>query len=118
MALSIFKSSTEEPWDRFCHTMGRALDAASAEFRGRHNRRLALGSPVKVGEEGGDITRVPVEVRGGAREYAIAYLHVKSLAGKSDARRMAAVAQEAVRAAEPYAAEPPAKPGRLVITYP
>lgn len=118
MAFSIFKSPNEEPWDRFSHRMRRALDAASVEFRDRHQRHLALGSPVKVAADGGDLIRVPIEVRGGPSQYAIAYLHVTRMDAKDDNRRMEAVAQEAVRAAEPYAAEPPAKPGQLMISYP
>ncbi len=118
MALSIFKSPTEEPWDRFCQQMDRALRSASADFSRRHERSLRLGSPVKVpaGEE--DAIRVPIEVRGGRREYAVAYLEAKRLDGKLDRRRLDTIAREAAQAAEPYATEPPAKPGDVLLTYP
>ena len=118
MALSIFKSPDEEPWDRFCNRMERALAAASGEFRRRHDRQIALGSPVKLAEAGEDVIRAPIEVRGGPREYSVAYLHVKNVEGRLDERRLASIAQEAVRAAEPYAEAPPEKPGQTVLTYP
>ncbi len=118
MALSIFKSRDEEPWDRFCRRMDRALQSASADFSRRHERWLRLGSPVKVAAEGGDVIRAPIEVRGGRREYAIAYLHVKQPDGRVDERRLDAIAREATQAAEPYATEPPAKPGEVVLSYP
>ena len=118
MALSIFKSPDEEPWDRFCRKMDGALQAASADFSRRHERWLRLGSPVKVSDEGGDVIRAPIEVRGGRREYAIAYLHVKEGDGKVDPRRLEAIAREAAQTAEPYATEPPAKPGEVLLTYP
>jgi len=118
MALSIFKSRDEEPWDRFCQRMDRALQAASADYRRRHQRSLMLGSPVKVAGEGGDLIRAPIEVRGGRREYAFAYLQAKLADGKLDQRRLDAIARDAARAAEPYATEPPAKPGDVLLTYP
>ena len=118
MALSIFKSRSEEPWDRFSHRMNRALETASAAFRQRHRRELRLGSPVKVSGTDADIIRAPIEVCGGTREYAIAYLEAKGLDGKLDDRRLEAIARAAAEAAEPYAERPPDKPGDVVLTYP
>lgn len=118
MALSLFKSPTEEPWDRFSNRMNRALRAAAGDFSRRHNRSIGLGSPVRVAEPDGDVIRAPIEVRGGPREYAVAYLHVKDLGGKPDPRRIDAIARAAVQAAEPYAETPPAKPGETMLTYP
>ena len=118
MALSIFKSPDEEPWDRFSHQMNRALASASGDFQRRYNRTVRLGSPVKVAEAGGDVIRVPVEVRGGAREYSVAYLHVKEIPKRLDGSRIQAIARDAVKAAEPFGETPPAKPGETVLTYP
>lgn len=117
MALSFFKSPDEEPWDRFSHRMNGALDAASAELKSRHQRRLQLGSAVKMPGEATDVIRVPIEVRGGAHEYAIAYLDVTE-ARAADQRRLEAIAADAVQAALPYAQAPPAKPGAVHFTYP
>lgn len=118
MALSIFKSPQEEPWDRFSHRMNRTLDAASVELKGRHQRRLQLGSPVKMPADPVDLIRVPIEVRGGAREYAIAYLDISELRGTPDQRRLEAIAMDAAQAALPYVQAPPEKPGDLLYTYP
>jgi hypothetical protein len=103
MALSIFKSASEAPWDRFSHRMDRALDAASVEFKSKHRRHLRLGSPVRLGGATSDIIRVPIEVHGGRHEYAIAYLEVKDLKdGSVDSRRLETIAMEAASAAQPY----------------
>ena len=119
MALSIFKSPTETPWDRFSHRMDRALDSASSAFKARHQRHLRLGSPVKMPGGDDDIIRVPIEVRGGPYEYAIAYLEAHSSdLEKSDSRRMDAIAREAAQAAEPYLDRRPEKPGEVVFRYP
>jgi hypothetical protein len=118
MALSIFKSPNEEPWDRFSHRMNRALDSASVELKNRHQRRLQLGSPVKMPGEAADVIRVPIEMRGGTREYAVAYLDINDLRGNPDQRRLETIAREAVQAALPYAHTPPEKPGDVLLTYP
>jgi hypothetical protein len=118
MALSIFKSPQEEPWDRFSHRMNRSLDAASVELKGRHKRRLQLGSPVKMPSDPVDLIRVPIEVRGGPREYAIAYLEIGDLRSNPDQRRLEAIAIDAARTALPYVQTPPEKPGAVLYTYP
>ena len=118
MALSLFKSPQEEPWERFSRAMDRALKSASADFSRRFNRTVRLGSPVKLAEAGADVIRVPVEVRGGPRQYAVAHIHIKDIDKKPDGGRIQALAREAVRAAEPYGEAPPAKPGETVLTYP
>lgn len=118
MALSLFKSANETPWDRFSHAMDHALTGASGEFRRQHHRRLALGSPVRIAEAGGDVVRLPIEVRGGVREYAIAYLHVVDVREKPNSARLQEIARDAVQAAEPFAESPPAKPGETVLRYP
>ena len=119
MALTIFKSKQEEPWDRFSHRMDRALDSASSAFKRRQNRYLRLGSPVKLPGGDSDIIRVPIEVRGGLHEYAIAYLEAPDgQLGKADARRMDVIAREAAQAAEPYLDRRPDKPGEVVFRYP
>ena len=119
MALSIFKSKQEEPWDRFHQRMGRALESASGGFRRQRGRYLYLGSPVKLGTAEGDIIRAPIEVRGGTDEYAIAYVHARAAElGKADARRMETIAREAAQAAEPHLEQRPEKPGEVVFSYP
>lgn len=118
MAPSFLKSKSETPWDRFSHAMNRALQSAGAEFARRHERGLALGSPVKIAEAGGDTIRVPIEVKGGPREYAVAYLHVRDAASAPDAAKLRTLAQEAARIAEPFGATPPEKPGQAVLSYP
>ncbi len=118
MAFSFLKSPSEEPWDRFSHAVGRALADASGEFSRQYNRRIALGSPVKISEAHDDVIRVPIEVRGGAPEYAIAYLHAKDIGGRLNHERIRRIAGEAVSTAEPYATTPPREPGETVITYP
>jgi hypothetical protein len=119
MALAFFKSPQEEPWDRFSHRMDRALDAASSTFKARHNRHLRLGSPVKLPGGESDVIRVPIEVRGGPYEYAIAYLETRGgELGKADGRRMDAIAREAAQAAAPYLDARPEKPGEVVFRYP
>jgi hypothetical protein len=119
MALAFFKSRQEEPWDRFSHRMDRALDSASSAFKTRHNRHLRLGSPVKLPGGDADIIRVPIEVRGGLHEYAIAYLETRgNELEKADTRRMDAIAREAAQAAEPYLDRRPDKPGDVVLRYP
>jgi hypothetical protein len=120
MALSFFKSATEAPWDQFSRAMGQALAAASEEFSRQHDRQIALGSPVKIAEPGADIIRVPIEVRGGTPQYAIAYLHAKDtdIRGRLDHERIRRIAGEAVAAAAPYATTPPRVPGETVLTYP
>ena len=62
MALSFFKSPNEEPWDRFSHRMNRALEAASVELKHKHQRRLQLGSPVKMPGDTADLIRVHQQV--------------------------------------------------------
>lgn len=118
VAHALFKSISETPWDVFSQAMSKALASAGADFARRHDRTLGLGSPVKLSEAGGDIIRLPIEVRGGRREYAIAYLHIKGVERKPDAARVRALAEEAVRIAEPYALTPPEKPGQVVLNYP
>jgi hypothetical protein len=117
MALSIFKSPVEEPWDRFSTKVNRALESASLELRARYQRHLRLGSPVKISEDQGDMIRVPIEVRGGTRQYAVAYLEVHNLRGQPDERRIEAIARDAALAALPYAQTPPEKPGDVVFRY-
>ena len=119
MALALFKSRQEAPWDRFSRGMDRALDSASSAFKRRHNRHLRLGSPVKLPGGDDDIIRVPIEVRGGPYEYAIAYVEARgSDLEKADTRRMDAIAREAAQAAEPYLDKRPEKPGEVVLHYP
>lgn len=120
MALLFFKSQSEAPWDRFHQEMNRFLASAAAPFAQRHDRRLRLGSPVRVAEPGGDVIRLPVEVVGGTREYSIAYLVVKAgdLNGKLNAARLRAIAEELVSAAEPYAETAPSHPGATIVRYP
>ncbi|MGE0538641.1 MAG: hypothetical protein AB7R89_00475 [Dehalococcoidia bacterium] len=118
MALSFFKSPNEEPWDQFSHRMNRALEAASVELKQKHQRRLQLGSPVKMPGDPADVVRVPIEVRGGAHQYAIAYLDIDALGGRTDQRKLEAIAMDAVQAALPYAQTPPAKPGSILFRYP
>lgn len=118
MAFAFLKSPNETPWDRFSHRMSDALTAASVELRTKHKRRLALGSPVKLGTDQGDLVRVPIIVSGGAREYAIAYLTVANLSERPDHRRLERIAMEAVVAALPYVNSAPAKPGDVLYTYP
>lgn len=118
MALSFFKSPNEEPWDRFSHRMNRALEAASVELKQKHQRRLQLGSPVKMPGDTADLIRVPIEVRGGAPEYAIAYLEIDELGGRADQRKLETIAMDAVQAALPYAQAPPEKPGDILFRYP
>jgi hypothetical protein len=117
VALSIFKAKAEEPWDRFSHAMNRALDAASVELRNRHGRQLRLGSPVLMSDATGDLIRAPVELRGGQREFSVLYLEIRD-PGKTDGRRMEAIARQAVEAAQPYVETPPDKPGAIVVSYP
>jgi hypothetical protein len=118
MALSIFKSTDEVPWDRFSNRLARILRSESGGFTRRHHRTVALGSPVKITEAGSDLIRIPLEVRGGPREYAIAYLHVRHMDNKLDERRLQSIVEEAIRAADAHPASPPADPGALVLTYP
>ena len=118
MAGNPFKSATETPWDSFTKEMNRTLRSVSHDLLLRHNRRIALGSPVKLAEADGDVVRMPVEVRGGPREYSVAFLHVQDVGKKPDARRMQAIAREIVSIAEPYITTPPAKPNQAVVTYP
>ena len=117
MALSFFKSPNEEPWDRFSHRMNRALEAASVELKQKHQRRLQLGSAVKMPGDAADVIRVPIEVRGGAHQYAIGYLDIDELR-KPDQRRLEAIAMDAMQAALPYAQTPPANPGSVLFRYP
>lgn len=117
MALPFLKSKTEASWERFATGMNRALHAASVELRGKHQRHLQLGSPVRIGGETADIIRAPIEVRGGRHEYAIAYLEATSI-DKTDGRRQGAIAREAADAAMPYAERAPEKPGAVVFRYP
>jgi hypothetical protein len=118
MALSFFKSPNEEPWDRFSHRMNRALEAASVELKQKHQRRLQLGSAVKMPGDTADVIRVPIEVRGGAHQYAIGYLDIDELRGRTDQRRLEAIAMDAAQAALPYAQTPPANPGSILFRYP
>ena len=119
MALSFFKSPQEQSWDLFSHRMDRALGAASSTFRTRHGRHLALGSPVKLPGAEGDVIRMPIEVRGGPYEYAVAYVEARaSDLKKGDARRLESIAREAAQAAEPYLDKRPDKPGEVVFHYP
>src|SRR5215213_9630929 len=118
MAFSFLKSPTEEPWDRFARRMNRALDSASVELKGKHQRYLRLGSPVKLGDDAGDIVRAPIEVRGGNHEYAIAYLQIADVAHRPTQRRLEAIAFDAAQAAMPYAAAAPDKPADVLFSYP
>lgn len=118
MAFAFLKSPNETPWDRFSHRMDGALHAASTELRTRYQRRLQLGSPVKLGTEQGDVVRVPIEVHGGPRAFAIAYLTVSDVSERPDQRRLERIAMDAAAAALPYAESAPAKPGDVLYTYP
>jgi hypothetical protein len=117
VAPSFFKSVQEEPWDKFSHRLDRAIQSASGEFRRVHNRRVALGSPVRVTEGGADLIRLPVEVRGGTPEYAVAYINIQDV-NRVDERRVQEVANEAVRQAAAHPDTPPPKPGDVQLSYP
>lgn len=118
MAGNPFKSATETPWESFTKEMNRTLRSVSHDLLSRHNRRITLGSPVKLSGTEGDVVRMPVEVRGGPREYSVAFLHVNGVNRKLDSHRMQAIAREIVSIAEPFITTPPAKPNQAVITYP
>jgi hypothetical protein len=117
---SIFTSPQETPWDRFSKQMNTALRSASAQFAMKTKRRIALGSPVKISEAGGDLIRVPIEMKGGNREFSVAYLHVKSpeIDGVLNNGRLNDIARAAVQASEPYVDRMPDKPIDVVLTYP
>jgi hypothetical protein len=113
------KSDVEIPWDSFVRSMEPILKRVSRGFRQRHHRTLALGSPARVSTDRGDVIRLPIEVRGGEREYAVATVLITSeLKRFYDETRLEQIAREAVAAAEEHPTEPPAKPGRLVLEYP
>jgi|GEM_PF-2138552 len=118
MAPPIFKSNDELPWDRFTAYFSRLLRSESGDFTRRHQRTVALGSAVKITDAGSDTIRVPVEVRGGTREYAVAYLHIRHLADKLDRARLQSLVEEAVRVADAHPTTPPRIPGDVVLTYP
>jgi hypothetical protein len=118
MAPPFFKSKTETPWDNFTHAMNRALRSVGHDFLLRHNRRITLGSPVLMAETEARTVRIPVEVRGGPRQYSVAFLNVRDVDKKPNSRRIQELARELVRIAEPYATTPPAKPNQVVLTYP
>lgn len=113
------KSDVEIPWDSFVRAMEPVLRRVSRGFRHRYRRTLALGSPARVGTDRGEAIRVPIEVRGGDREYAVATLYINGgLKRFYDENRLEQIAQEAVAAAQQHPTEPPPKPGQLVLTYP
>lgn len=118
MALKWFKSPGETPWDRFSSAFGKALRDASGEFRRAHGREVQLGSPVRMSDMPDNTVRAPIEVRGGPRSYSVAYLYIKELREDMDLRGVKAVAEAAVRAAEPYGDTPPEKPGMVDLHYP
>lgn len=113
------KSDVEIPWDSFVRTMEPVLRRSSRGFRQRYGRTIALGSPARVATEKGDIIRIPIEVRGGEREYAVATVLITGeLKRFYDEHRLEEIAKAVVAAAEQHATEPPARPGSLVLNYP
>lgn len=113
------KSDVETPWDSFVTTMNPVLKRVSRGLRQRYNRTLALGSAARVDTNGGEVIRIPIEVRGGEREYAVATLLITTaLKRHYDVGRLEDIAKAALAAAEEYPTEPPAKPGQLVLSYP
>lgn len=113
------KSETEIPWDSFVKAMEPILKRASRRFRSRHKRELILGSPVIAGTQSGQAIRFPIEVRGGDREYSVATVYITRGYGQHyDDNRLEDIAKTVAAEAEKYGAEPPAKPGQLVLTYP
>ncbi len=113
------KSDAEVPWDSFVRAMNPVLKRAGRGFRLRHQRSLALGSPVRVNTPAGDVIRFPIEVRGGEREYAVATVMVRGeLKRFYDETRLEDIAREVAAEAEKYPLTPPVKPGDLVLHYP
>ena len=113
------KSDDEIPWDSFVRAMEPVLKRSSRRFRQRYHRTLELGSPTRVSTDRGEAIRFPIEVRGGDREYAVATVYLNGpLSRFYDDNRLQQIARAATEAAEQYPAEPPPKPGQLVLTYP
>ena len=113
------KSDVEIPWDSFVKAMEPTLRRVSRPLRQRYNRTLGLGSPTRVNSERGDAIRVPIEVRGGDREYAVATLYINGdLKRFYDDGRLNQIARDALTVAMEHPTEPPAKPGQLVLNYP
>lgn len=113
------KSDEESPWDHFVRALEPVLHRTSRRFRQKYHRTLALGSAARVDTERGEAIRFPIEVRGGDREYAVATVYVTGGLGRFyDANRLEEIAKQATGAAEQYPAEPPPKPGALVLSYP
>jgi hypothetical protein len=113
------KSDVEIPWDSFTRTFRPVLKRASRGFRQRYGRTLDVGSPVRVAAERADLIRVPIEVRGGEREYAVATLLISGgLKVHYDEHLLEQIAKAALAAAEAHPTEPPPNPGALVLAYP
>jgi hypothetical protein len=113
------KSDAETPWDSFVHTMDPVLKRVARGFRQRYGRTLALGSAVRVNTDSGEVIRIPIEVRGGEREYAVATVVINgALKRHYDEGRLEAIAKAALAAAEEHPTAPPPKPGGLVLRYP
>lgn len=118
MALPFLQSKAEESWDRFSRVFGGELKSASAAFARRTGRRVRLGSPVRLVDARGDVFRAPIEVGGAEREFAVGYLFIEGMDGKLNKGRLRALADEAVRLAEPWGEGVPDKPGRAELRYP
>jgi hypothetical protein len=96
-----FIGGTGDQWWKLSARIDKALRDASQRLDPDGKRSIALGSPVLLGAPDGDQIRVPVILRGGAREFPIAYLRIERTGvdrGRIDAlaRRLEALARPAL----------------------
>ncbi len=64
---------------------------------------MRLGSPVLIGTPGGDVIRVPVILKGGAREVPVAYVRIEK--PDVDKARISALARRLESMAQPLLAD-------------
>lgn len=95
-------------WWTLSKQFERALARVSDDLSRKYGRRLSLGSPVLVSQRDGDHVRAPVLLRGGPREFPVAYVDIADVSVnkrriKAIATRSALLAQAAL-AASPHEA--------------
>ncbi len=86
-----FVGGYADEWWKLRRRFERALQGASDRIDPDGQRNLSLGSPVLIGRPNGDVTRVPVILRGGPRELPIGYLVLENT--RVDGARINALVQ-------------------------
>ncbi|MGI8554353.1 MAG: hypothetical protein ACR2PL_26740 [Dehalococcoidia bacterium] len=107
----------DDKWWKLEKRLERALDRISDDLSAKHGRRLTLESPVLIPGVQGEQIRAPIVLRGGPKEFPVAYLHISDV--KVNGKRADAVAAKAAELARAAIEGTSSAPGKdVIINYP